>query len=55
MGLTLLTLQGSRRQITAADVFRQPGLQGSGECWGLPVQTSNQQLCEAYEVELNRI
>ena len=39
MGLTLLALQGSRRQITAADVFRQPGLQGSGECRGLPVQT----------------
>ena len=39
MGLTLLSLQGSRRQITAADVFRQPGLQGSGECRGLPVQT----------------
>jgi len=39
MGLTLLALQGSRRQVTTADVFLQPGLQGSGECRGLPVQT----------------
>jgi len=39
MGLTLLALQGSRRQITAADVFRQPGLQCGGECRGLPFQT----------------
>ena len=38
MGLTLLALQGSRRQITTADVFRQPGLQGSAECRRLPVQ-----------------
>ena len=39
MGLTLLALQRRRRQIAAADVFREPGLQGSGECRGLPVQT----------------
>jgi hypothetical protein len=39
MGLTLLALQCSRRQIAATDVFCQPSLQGSGECRGLPVQT----------------
>ena len=39
MGLTLLALQRRRRQIAAADVFHQPGLQGSSECRELPVQT----------------